>query len=149
MKLYIEDNVDEPAVLYQVDDPGSGWTETTDPIQWDHYYNGIQQINREPALFRNDLIDNFVASWSGYSDDQKKALIRNFVWDSSATQEELDALYPCAERREYVSVFAKKLYSCEYFLKLSLDTDSDIVHEIEINDSGQIFITKLDPDETL
>lgn len=100
MKLYIENGQTPPALQYlnDGDTPPAGYTETTDPIDWDKYQ---KRISVDYKAFRNEMITKFETNWSGYADSQKKALLKHYIYPSETSAGELDGLYSAADRDKY------------------------------------------------
>lgn len=99
MKLYVEDNEAIPAIQVLVDsDPTpDGFTEKTTIVDWDIY--GLKAISKK--VLRDVYVNQFLPVWGAMSDIEQKALVRLYVWDSSATLEELNALYTLNQRKDF------------------------------------------------
>ncbi len=112
MKLYVEDNEAIPAIQVLADsDPApEGFTEKVTIADWDT--NGLKDISKKEL--RDVYINQFLSGWGTMSDTEKKSLIRVFVWDSSATDTELDELYTPSEREELEEdvIRAHRKYGC-------------------------------------
>lgn len=143
MKLYIEDNEDLPAVQYLADgeDAPTGYTITTDPVDWNNHLNGIDAIYFD---IRNEMIDQFESNWGGYSDPQKQALVKNYIWPSETNTEDLDNIYTQEERDEY-----QDLVMFEMNIGIThviMSSDSRKHFEIRVNDSGSLSTAEITTD---
>ena len=143
MKLYIEDGEALPAVKYLEDaDPApDGYTETTDPSDWNSHIVSIDAIYSD---VRNEMIDQFEASWAGYSDAQKQALVQNYVYPSETSTEDLDALYTEAERDDYQDVVMFKMNIG--ITHVIMSSASRKHFEVKVNDSGTLSTTEIKTD---
>lgn len=113
--LYKEDNpnpINSPAFILTNDaDPAPGlYTATINIEEWDmaklsfNYDPYVVMINDAYyANYRNEMMAKFLAGWGGYNDEEKRALIRNYIWPDGTPDVELDALYATDERDTFRS----------------------------------------------
>lgn len=128
MNLWIEDNEPLPAVKYNTSETELGYTKTIDPVDWNVYYNatGAEYIN-----YRNDMTGQFEPLWDLYSDDQKRALVENYIYPSETSVTELDDLYAPEDRSKFAVNAISRLN-----ILTSISTESDKYFTIQVNDSG-------------
>jgi len=147
MKLYLKDEETIPAVQYLADgaeDP-EGYTETTDPEDWDKYFIFADVSYKD---FRNSMISNLESSWGSYSDDQQKALIRNYIWPSETSDEDLDALYSDADRDMFRDLVMTTLSCLECVVRKSITADSTKFCDLQLADDGVMAPKEIKTDET-
>jgi len=148
MKLYLEDGEAIPAVKYLKDsDPApSGFTLTVNPVDWDKHI-GITEVSYK--TYRNEMISQFVGSWSGYTSAKKKALVKNFIYPSATSEAALNALFPAAtrkkqRRRVYKMIDDSPLQSVHKSI-----TSSSVKHfAVQVDDSGTVSAVEIKSDVT-
>lgn len=124
----------------------AGYSEITDVADWNRYWPsvGIDYID-----YRNYLIDTFEPTWGTLSDDQKKALIEQYVWPSETTGTELDALYTSIERLAFKENVVKTLETCGCIFKKSSTSSSEKYFNLTVDDGGIMDPQELLTDVTL
>lgn len=146
MKLYIEDGETLPAIQYldDEDDSPSGFTESTDPIDWHNHEN---EVDVDYCSFRNEMIDKFEPNWGSYSDDKKEKLIQDYIYPSETTTEELDGLYSESERDNFQDVMVEKLTNNVTHIIRSSESRKDFI--LLIDDSGVRTYKEIKTDEKI
>ena len=78
----------------------AGYTDITSIAAWD-LYGWATSLG--VSAFRQMLIDDFIGSWGTLTTDEKKILVRRYVWPSGTTDTELDALWTATERAQFLA----------------------------------------------
>lgn len=81
-----------------------GYTNITNLANWNFFGRQANATLITYTAFRNQIMTDYLPAgeWkSGLTDDEKRILIRHYIWPSAETQENLDALYSQAERDYY------------------------------------------------
>lgn len=115
MKLYIQNNPDpihNPGFILQMDSTPApnDYLLTSDPTDWgkawdfgvntdDLTNNGVNVVSNPKVNFRNYMIENCLAGWPGYNDQQKIALVKRFIYPDGTTEQELDSLGTTSDQR--------------------------------------------------
>jgi len=147
-ELWLEDSETGKAVIFQDDtdpDPDTEkWTKTIDPEDWDANFTFSKQSYK---TFRNQMIIQFEPNWGTYTDDQKKALIRNWIWPSGTSASELNALYPASARNKFRQKIMRKLDEGRLFAVIKSKTvGSKKRWAIQVDDSGTITTIEITTD---
>ena len=77
----------------------ANYTDITSLSNWKLYWQDVYDIK----AFRDVLLADYIGSWGGLSDDEKKILIEFHVWPSGTPDAELDALYTDDEREGFLA----------------------------------------------
>lgn len=95
----------------------AGYTELTSISDWNNYaMKAIGNYND----FRNELITVFT-NWATYSNDDKKILIKHYVWPSTETTANLDLLYTQTERNQFLLQCVALLNKCDCNFQIAPD----------------------------
>ncbi len=120
----------------------AGYTELTSISDW--YNHGMKAIANYKD-FRNELIATFT-NWATYSDDDKKKLIKHYVWPSTETTANLDLLYTQAERDQFLTDCVSALNAFSGNFSIAPDGEYwSILPDI----AGSLVTTKLKTDEVI
>lgn len=123
----------------------SGYTDKTTLANWDLY--GAQVDGLEYKDFRNILIADFVGSWATLTDAEKKTLIRNYVYDSTETTENLDLLYTQGERDDFQNQAIASLNKPgEAVIRRSNVSDSIKFFDYQTDDAGILTTVEITSD---
>ena len=99
-KLCYPNNITEP--FKKEGEVSDEYTDITSISNWNLFGHKLYKNNY--ISFRDMLITDFESSWGSLTDDDKKILIKNYIWPSTITLGELDSLYSQEERE---SMFKK------------------------------------------
>lgn len=84
----------------------TGYANVTDILNLDkHYFSVFAPVNE----VRNELITTFISLWATATPEERKALVRWYVYPATATVAELDALYTLAERDAFKLILMNNL----------------------------------------
>jgi len=117
----------------------AGYTELTSISDWTTH--GEKAIGSYKD-FRNELIANFT-NWATYSDDDKKRLMKHYVWPSTETTAALDLLYTQTERDGFVKECASLLNTVGLNLHVAPDGK---YWDIQPDVAGSLVTTELKTD---
>lgn len=120
----------------------AGYTELTSISDWDNY--AMKAIARY-SDFRNELVTQFT-NWATYSDNDKKRLIKHYVWPSTETTANLDLLYTQAERDQFLATCVVLLNECDHNFQIAPD---GIYWNLLPDATGSLVTTQLKTDETI
>ena len=151
MKLFKENNpipINDPSYLLGFDagQPIAGFSETNDIIDYDDAKDKLSEYGTLPissnpnVYFRDEMIYKFLSGWNGYNDDEKKALLRNYIYPNGTPINELDALYSEEKRNQFkINVIKSfKITDCsQEYIPINAH-DSDKCHVLRIADNGTI-----------
>jgi len=120
----------------------AGYTELTSISDWN---NHAMKAIANYVDFRNELITIFT-DWATYSDEEKKTLIRHYVWPSTETTANLDLLYTQTERDTFLKNCVVSLN--EYNYNFSIAPDGKYWN-MAPDVSGSIVTTELKTDTVI
>ncbi len=118
----------------------TGYTELTSISDWNAH--GMKAIPNYKD-FRSELIATF-PNWATYSNDDKKTLIRHYVWPSTETTANLDLLYTQAERDQFLKNCSESLNQFKQNFQIAPDGE---YWNVLPDAAGSLVTTKLKTDE--
>lgn len=80
----------------------TGYQNITNPVNLDKYTSNYNYLE-----VRNEMI-SLLSEWNGLDDNNKKAMVRNFVYPQGTSQADLDLLYTQNERNNYKEAIMEK-----------------------------------------
>jgi len=127
-KLYLEDSITPPMAIVQNDGDGApaGFTETTDPIDWDIY--GPALVGDDDLMHFSDLREEIsvdYAALGGPSTAQKEVASRWFVVDESVRDVEYSAAEQEAHAKILLGLYSKDNLSRKEKSLVALIKDAD------------------------
>lgn len=121
------DDVVNPRFVIQASTP-SGYTAINTIYNWGNY--GRRAINNY-KIFRNEFLSEFPldsTTWADYTDADKKILIEHYLYDSSETETNLNALVPKSERDKFRGICIDELKYCGCLIIVSSDNPDVYIH---------------------
>ena len=137
-----------PALLFEAS-ASSGYEDISSVENFDTWW---ASADTNYMAMRNNLIAVYITPgtyWSGATDDQKKTLIRHYVWPSAETDTNLDALYTDAERMVYAKECMKKLNTLGCVIRISVTDGSVKFMELGADDTATLVTQEVTTDTEL
>ena len=124
----------------------AGWEDISSIENWDKYYENAGEKYRK---CRNQFITDNLPNWNSLTNNEKKILIKNYVYPDTTTQAEIYSHWTTEEHDENIKETMRKLNLPDQLVVKSITEGSDKYFNITVDDTGVADPQEIKTNETI